>query len=106
MRHINFTDTLDPASLERRAYMAGDTLTAERMARIAELERELAEAEGRLESLPTEEEYSDLQVVLDKHEQFFRECFRHLGGYGPAPTIDDGAARLAILEAIKEGSRS
>lgn len=102
MRHINFTDTLDPASLERRAYISGDTRTAELLARIADLEGELAEAEGRLESLPTEEEYSD----LDKHEQFFRECFRHLGGYGPAPTIEDGAARLAILEAIKEGSRS
>lgn len=101
--HINFNDTLDPASLERRAYMAGDTRTAELLDRVAELEEETAEQQTLLDDLPTLEEDEARSLELEDYKLFFSLCFERLGGHYPCPSVTNNYDCQVIYDAIERG---
>ena len=73
---------------ETAAYMAGDTRTADLLARMAELEAQVLELEDKLA------EYD--------YVQFFNGCFERLKGHYPNPSISSDYDKSVIFAAIED----
>ena len=91
--------------LERAAYVAGDTATAELLARIAELDEKIEELEDKIanDSLTRwENENGD----AEQYKEFFFDCFARLAGHYPAPSITSDHDKSVIFAAIEKGEGS
>jgi hypothetical protein len=88
--------------LERAAYVADDTATAELLARIDELEKENEEMEEKIadDSLS---EWNHRNGDAEQYKDFFHDCFYRLNGYYPAPNISSDHDKSVIFEAIERG---
>lgn len=87
---------------EQAAYAAGDTLKAKLLARIMDLEEELARvkyaaADDSLEAW--ESDYGPASAYVD----FFFDCFRLLDGEYPIPSITSETDKQVIFDAIARG---
>lgn len=88
---------------EQAAYIAGDTKTADLLARIAELEAEVLELENKIEDTMTLEEWEKRNGPAYEYVQFFQDCFDRLGAHYPAPSITSDYDKSIIFEAIDKG---
>jgi hypothetical protein len=95
--------------LERAAYVAGDTATAELLARIAELEEMIEEMEEKIEEMEEKiandslSDWNRRNGDAEQYKEFFCDCFYHLNGYYPAPNISSDHHKSVIFEAIERG---
>lgn len=109
--------------LERAAYIAGDTATAELLARIAELEekndemeekndemeKKIDEMEKKIDELEEKlandslSEWNRLNGDAEQYKDFFCDCFYRLNGHYPAPDISLDHDKSVIFEAIERG---
>ena len=99
---------LENASLmeaEQAAYAAGDTLKAKLLARIMDLEDELARVKYAAadDSLTAWE--SD-HGPASAYVEFFFDCFRLLDGKYPVPSVTSDADKQVIFDAIVRGEGS
>lgn len=87
---------------ERAAYSSGDTLTAKLLARIMDLEEELARVKYAAadDSLTVWE--SD-HGPASAYVEFFFECFEHLRCRYPVPSVTSDADKQVIFDAIVRG---
>lgn len=87
---------------EQAAYAAGDTLKAKLLARIVDLEEELARVkyEAADDSLTVwESEHGPASAYVE----FFFECFEYLRGRYPVPSVTSETDRQVIFDAIVRG---
>ena len=90
---------------EQAAYAAGDTLTAKLLARIMDLEEELARVKCAAvdDSLKAWEfDHGPVWEYVD----FFFDCFRLLDGKYPVPAITSETDKQVIFDAIMRGEGS
>ena len=88
--------------LERAAYVAGDTATAELLARIEELEKEIEEMEEKIAN-DSLSEWNRRNGDAEQYKEFFHDCFYRLNGHYPAPDISSDHDKSVIFEAIERG---
>jgi len=88
--------------LERAAYVAGDTATAELLARIAELEEKIEEMEEKFEN-DSLSDWNRRNGDAEQYKEFFYDCFYRLNGHYPAPNISSDHDKSVIFEAIERG---
>lgn len=102
--------------LERAAHVAGDTATAELLARIAELLARIAELEEKNDEMEEKIEEMEEKIANDslsewnrrngdaeQYKEFFCDCFYRLNGHYPAPNISSDHDKSVIFEAIERG---
>ena len=99
LEKVNLSDA------ERAAYSSGDTLTAKLLARIMDLEDELARVKYAAadDSLTAWE--SD-HGPASAYVEFFFDCFKHLRCRYPIPSITSETDKQVILDAIVRGEGS
>lgn len=88
---------------EQAAYMAGDTRTADLLARIAELEAQVLELEDKIEDTATLEDWEKNNGAAYDYVQFFNGCFERLAGHYPAPSVSSDYDKSIIFAAIERG---
>lgn len=102
--------------IERAAYVAGDTATAELLARIAELLARIAELEEKNDEMEEKIEEMEEKIENDslsewnrrngdaeQYKEFFCDCFYRMNGYYPAPNMSSDHDKSVIFEAIERG---
>ena len=96
LENVNLSDA------ERAAYSSGDTLKAKLLARIMDLEDELARVkyEAADDSLTAWE--SD-HGPASAYVEFFFDCFRLLDGKYPVPSVTSETDKQIIFDAIVRG---
>lgn len=103
------TQPLTTEEQERAAYLAGDTLTAELFARIAELEAErdqLAEELDAAKDIAADDSlnhWKNENGNPDDFKEFFYDCFARLAGHYPAPDVSSDYDKSVIFAAIEKG---
>ena len=103
---MNQFDHLTVAQLDEResvAYMAGDTKTADLLALVAELQREVETLQEKIEDTETLEDWENRNGPAYEYVQFFNECFQRLAEHYPAPSITSDYDKSIIFEAIEKG---
>ena len=102
----HFIDTLTETELEdmeRNAYAKGDTLTAELLGRIVELQKQVETLEETIEDTVTLEDWEKRNGSAEAYKSFFFECFENLNAHYPAPSATVEHDRGVIFEAIRKG---
>ena len=89
---------------EQAAYAAGDTLKAKLLARIMDLEEELARVKYAAADDSLEAWESD-HGPASAYVEFFFDCFRLLDGKYPVPSVTSDADKQVIFDAIARGER-
>ena len=99
LENVNLSDA------ERAAYSSGDTLKAKLLARIMDLEEEMARVEYAAadDSLTA---WKDENGPADAYIEFFFKCFEHLRCRYPAPSVTSDADKQVIFDAIVRGEGS
>ena len=90
---------------EQAAYAAGDTLKAKLLARIMDLEEELA----RVKSAAADDSLTVWESdhgPASAYVEFFFDCFRLLDGKYPVPSITSETDKQVIFDAIARGEGS
>ena len=103
---MNQFDHLTTAELDEResvAYMAGDTKTADLLALVAELQREVETLQEKIEDIETLEDWERRNGPAEDYKSFFYECFDRLHSHYPAPSITSDYDKSIIFEAIEKG---
>lgn len=103
---MNQFDHLTVAELEERetvAYVNGDTKTADLLALVAELQREVETLQEKIEDTQTLEDWEKHNGPAYEYVQFFNECFQRLGAHYPAPSITSDHDKSIIFNAIERG---
>ena len=87
---------------EQAAYAAGDTLKAKLLARIMDLEEELARVkdDAAANSLKA---WEDENGPADAYMEFFFDCFEMLNCRYPVPSVTSDADKQIIFDAIARG---
>lgn len=86
---------------ERLAYAEGFTETARVLGQIVDAEAERDELLDEVEWL--RDELRDLQRETQNHAEyraFFEECFEHLAGHYPAPSVTSDYDKSVIFETL------
>lgn len=102
----HFTDTLTQTELEdleRVAYAEGDTLKAELLGRIIELQREVEALEEKIEDTETLEDWEKRNGSAMAYKEFFDDCFQVLPKHYPAPSVTSDYDKGVIFDAIRNG---
>ena len=86
---------------EQAAYAAGDTLKVKLLARIIDLEDELARA-----SANSLDAWEDENGPADAYMEFFLDCFKRLRCRYPIPSITSETDKQVIFDAIVRGEGS
>ncbi len=90
---------------EQAAYAAGDTLKVKLLARIMDLEDELARVECAAADDFLEAWESD-HGPASAYVEFFFDCFEHLRCKYPVPSITSETDKQVIFDAIARGEGS
>ena len=96
LENVNLRDA------EQAAYAAGDTLKAKLLARIMDLEDELARVKYAAADDSLEAWESD-HGPASAYVEFFFDCFRLLDGKYPVPSVTSDADKQVIFDAIARG---
>jgi hypothetical protein len=91
------------SELETRAYLAGDTATAELLDRIAFLESEVDRLEAQIDDTTTLEQWEDNNGPADAYKAFFEGCFERLDGHYPCASVTSDYDCSVIFDAISKG---
>ena len=103
---MNQFDHLTTAELDERetvAYMNGDTKTADLLALVAELQREIETLQEKIEDTETLEDWEKRNGSASEYREFFFDCFQRLEGHYPAPSITSDYDKSIIFNAIERG---
>lgn len=105
MNHFTgtFTET-QLEELERAAYAEGDTLKAELLGRIIELQREVEALEKKIEDAETLEDWEKRHGPAMAYKEFFDGCFQVLPQHYPAPSVTSDHDKSVIFDAIRGGA--
>lgn len=97
MKTINEQETL--------AYLSGDTDKADLLAQIAELEAQVETLEEQLSDAQDNrlEKWEKNNGPVEEYEQFFYDCFEHLGAHYPCPSVTSNYDCGVIFAAIERG---
>ena len=87
---------------EQAAYAAGDTLKVKLLARIMDLEEELARVKDDAAANSLKEWESDHGPAL-AYVEFFFDCFKHLRCRYPVPSVTSETDKQIIFDAIVRG---
>ena len=98
-------ENADLKEVEQAAYAAGDTLKAKLLARIMDLEDELARVKYAAADDSLEAWESD-HGPASAYVEFFLDCFRLLDGKYPVPSITSETDKQVIFDAIARGEGS
>jgi hypothetical protein len=98
-----FTET-QLEELERAAYAAGETLKAELLGRIIELQKEVEELEEQIENTETLEDWEKRNGPAMAYKEFFYDCFQALPKHYPAPSVTSDHDKSVIFDAIRGGA--
>ena len=90
---------------EQAAYAAGDTLKAKLLARIMDLEEELARVKCAASDDSLKAWEFDHGPVWE-YVDFFFDCFRLLDGKYPVPSITSETDKQVIFDVIMQGEGS
>lgn len=98
-------ENVNLGEVEQAAYSSGDTLTAKLLARIMDLEDELERVrdDAAANSLKA---WEDENGPADAYMEFFFDCFEHLRGRYPAPSVTSETDKQVIFDAIARGEGS
>jgi len=90
---------------ERAAYATGETQIVQLLARIIELEAENNELQKELDNSPgdTLADWEMRNGPADSYKEFFSDCFAHLAGYYPCPSVTSDYDKGVIFDAIRKG---
>ena len=99
LENVNLSDA------ERAAYSSGDTLKAKLLARIMDLEEELARVKYAAADDSLEAWESD-HGPASAYVEFFFDCFKRLRCRYPIPSITSETDKQVILDAIVRGEGS
>lgn len=91
--------------LERIAYANGDTSKAELLARIVELEDQVAVLEDQLSDAQADSlsKWEENNSPISDYVTFFDECFQRLAGAYPCPSVTSDYDCGVIYAAIERG---
>ena len=98
LENVNLSDA------ERAAYSSGDTLKAKLLARIMDLEEELARVKDDAADNSLDAWESD-HGPASAYVEFFFDCFRLLDGKYPVPSVTSETDKQIIFDAIVRGER-
>ena len=98
LENVNLSDA------ERAAYSSGDTLKAKLLARIMDLEEELARVKDDAADNSLDAWESD-HGPASAYVEFFFDCFRLLDGKYPVPSVTSETDKQIIFDAIARGER-
>ena len=90
---------------ERAAYSSGDTLKAKLLARIMDLEEELARVKDDAADNSLDAWESD-HGPASAYVEFFFDCFEHLRCRYPVPSVTSETDKQVIFDAIVRGEGS
>jgi len=99
LENVNLSDA------ERAAYSSGDTLTSKLLARIMDLEEELERLRDDAADNSLDAWESD-HGPASAYVEFFFECFEHLRGRYPVPSVTSDADKQIIFDTIVRGEGS
>ena len=101
-------ENADLKEVEQAAYAAGDTLKAKLLARIMDLEDELARVKEDAEdaSANSLKAWESDHGPASAYVEFFFDCFRLLDGKYPVPSITSETDKQVIFDAIARGEGS
>jgi hypothetical protein len=100
MLDFSTLETVELEALERRAYIDGNVDLAAALAEVVSL-REQLEALDDVETLEQWERYNG---PAEEYKQFFYDCFEHLAGHYPAPSVTSDYDKSVIFDAIAKGA--
>lgn len=87
------------ARLEAIAHNEGNT---DKAAMLAEIERLRGIIED-MEERQTLEEWDKANGPASDYYDFFHDCFKHLGGHYPSPSVTSDYDKSVIFDAIRKG---
>jgi hypothetical protein len=98
-------NTLTSEEQERAAYMANEALVVQLLTRIIELEAENNELREELDNSPgdTLADWEMRNGPADSYKEFFSDCFEHLAGHYPCPSVSSDYDKGVIFDAISKG---
>ena len=88
---------------ERLAYAEGYTETANLLAQLDDMERERDDLSEEVERL--RDEVRDLEKRAEnaeEYKQFFFDCFEHLAGHYPAPSVTSDYDKSVIFDTLNK----
>ena len=85
--------------LERDAYNDGDTVRAALIQAVIDLKKQVEE----LEDVETLEQWEYKHGPANQYREFFYECFEHLDGHYPCPSVTSDHDKRVIFDAITNG---
>ena len=87
---------------ERAAYVAGRAHEAALLARIAELEADLEQAQDALDAAEAASlaRWEQSNGPADAYRDFFLACFQHLPQRYPSPSVESDYDQAVIFDAI------
>ena len=91
------------SELETRAYLTGDTATAELLDRISFLEEEVDRLEAQIDDTTTLEQWERNNGPAKDYYDFFHGCFERLNGHYPCPSISSDYDQSIVFAAIERG---
>jgi hypothetical protein len=101
--------------LERAAYIAGDTRTAELLAQVADFEpieeaaQDISEVPSIIEAVQDLGGIEEIRARLEEletHKEFFNDCFACLAGHYPCPSVTSDYDKSVIFAAIEKAENT
>lgn len=90
---------------ERDAYAAGDTERANLYALVIDLRAQIEALEDQIKETETLEYWERFNGPAEAYKQFFFDCFEHLDGHYPAPSVTSEYDKRVIFDAISNGEQ-
>jgi hypothetical protein len=97
-----WTDCKHLEDFERDAYHEGDAVKAALIQAVIDLKKQVEE----LEDVETLEQWEYKHGPADDYKEFFHECFNHLDGRYPYPSVTSDHDKRVIFDAITNGEQS
>lgn len=93
------------SELETRAYLAGNSVLSDALARIVELELEVQALEDRINDLEDDSltHWDRMNGPAKDYYDFFHECFERLGAHYHCPSVTSDYDKSIIFNAIDRG---
>jgi CRISPR/Cas system-associated protein Cas10 (large subunit of type III CRISPR-Cas system) len=93
---------------ERDAYHEGDAVKAALIQAVIDLKKQVEDLEKQVEDLEdveTLEQWECKHGPANQYREFFHECFKHLDGQYPCPSVTSDHDKRVIFDAITNGEQ-
>ena len=96
-----WTDCNHIEDFERDAYHEGDAVKAALIQAVIDLKKQVED----LKDVETLEQWEGKHGPADDYKDFFHECFKHLDGHYPSPSVTSDHDTRVIFDAITNGEQ-